>query len=84
MNSFGEWLGTQTHREGPVGLLAVSVMLDSEDAPTVETEADLRRRLRAVRATKRWWYALGMAAAEYQAMVVKLVETLGEQSTRLH
>jgi len=68
MISFVHWLDMQAHREDAVGELAVNKLWDIE-APPATTVRDLRKRMRAVRALRRFFLALDQAAQEYRAQV---------------
>jgi hypothetical protein len=66
--SFVRWLDTQAHRDHAVGDLALNRLWDA-DAPPANTVRDVRRRMRAVSALRRFFLALDLAAAEYRAEV---------------
>jgi hypothetical protein len=68
MISFTPWLAAQQHRDDLIGDLAVNVVADF-DAPPAVTVRDVRKRMRSVRALRRFFLALDQAAQEYRAIV---------------
>jgi hypothetical protein len=68
MISFVRWLDMQAHRDDAIGELAVNRLWDT-DAPPVVCVRDVRRRMRAVHACRRFFVALAQAAEEYRAKV---------------
>ena len=68
MLSFVQWLDRQASRGDAVGELAANRLWDA-DAPEAITVANVRRRMRAVRASRAFHVALAQAAAEYRVSV---------------
>jgi hypothetical protein len=68
MISFVRWLAMQVHREDAVGELAVNRLWDT-DAPPAVTVRDVRKRMRAAKAHRRFFLTLDQAAREYRSTV---------------